>query len=98
MVALAEEERVTGAVGDVRKADAAVKPEDAVPADAGKSRRTARKDRPFAGVAAVTALPIEAPGPIVGPYTRVFRHGVRQQIRRADQDLDDLGRGGIPAP
>src|SRR5262245_11132827 len=100
MVALAEEEGVTGTVGDVRQANAAVKPEDAVPADAGKIRQTARKNRPFAGVPAITAQRIEAPGPTVGPYnnTRVFRHGVRQPIRRAEQELDDLGLRGIPPP
>src|SRR5262249_24602697 len=57
MDALAEEERVAGAVGDVRQADAAVNEEDAVPGHAG------RTNRPFAGVAAITAQPIETKGP-----------------------------------
>src|SRR5262245_33939342 len=46
VVALAEEEGVAGAVDDVRHANAAVKPEDAVAGHAGKSRRTACKNRP----------------------------------------------------
>src|SRR5262245_37750899 len=63
MVALAEEERVTGAVGDVRQANAAVKKEDAVPAQSGIIRRIAISTRPFAAVAAITAQPIETQGP-----------------------------------
>src|SRR5262245_19110045 len=63
MVALAEEERVAGAVGDVLHANATVNEEDAVPGHARKIRRTTRKNRPFAGVAAITAHPIETKGP-----------------------------------
>src|SRR5262245_37781746 len=53
METLAEEERATGAVGDVRNTQAAVNEEDAVPGHAG------RMNRPFAGVAAITGHPIE---------------------------------------
>src|SRR5262249_13911360 len=63
MVALAEEEGVSGAVGDVLKANAAVNPEDAVPRYAGKSRGTAHRNRALAGAAAITAHPVETPGP-----------------------------------
>src|SRR5262245_61480023 len=63
MVALAEEEGVTGAVCDVRNANAAVDPEDAVPAQAGKTRRIPRGKRARAGAAAIATHPIEAPGP-----------------------------------
>src|SRR5262245_50386417 len=59
MVALAEEEGVSGAVGYVRNANAAVNPENAVPRYAGKSRCSANRNRACAGVAAITAHPIE---------------------------------------
>src|SRR5262245_31196035 len=100
MVALAEQERVTAAVGDVRQANAAVKEEDAVPRDAGKIRRTARTHRALAGAAAITAHPIETPGPRWGEpgRCREFHHAFGQWVRGAEQDLDDLGRGGIPPP
>src|SRR4051812_19300027 len=49
--ALAEEERVAGAVRDVVQANVAAEVEGAVPADAGKGRRAARMDRALAGVA-----------------------------------------------
>src|SRR5262249_26035712 len=97
MVALAEEERVTGAVGDVRQANEAVKKEDAVPGQSGIIRRTAKSTRPFAAVAAITAHPIETPGPRRGARCRELPHGLRQRIRGAEQDLDDLGLGGIPS-
>src|SRR5262245_20705846 len=95
MVALAEEERVAGAVGDVPNTNVAANVEDAVPGHAG------RMDRPFAGVAAITAYPMETPGPRgrrgwVGERFREFHHGFRQRVRRAEQDLDDLGLCGIP--
>src|SRR5262245_17381611 len=102
MVALAEEEGVTTAVAvdDVGQANAAVNPEDAVPRYAGKSRCSACWDRARAGVAAITSHPIETPGPRRGAPVGFceLRHGVRQRIRRTDQELDDMGRGGIPLP
>src|SRR5262249_14004840 len=52
MIALAEEERVTGAVTDVRQPNTPVNEEDAVLGHAGQ------RNRPCAGVAAVTAHPI----------------------------------------
>src|SRR5262249_32294020 len=96
----AEEEGVAVAVGDVCKANAAVDPEDAVPRYAGKSRWRARRNRPRAGVAAITAHPIETPGPRGGApgRRREFRHGFRQRVRGAELELDDLGLCGIPAP
>src|SRR5262249_62079464 len=75
MVALAEQEGVTGAVGDVRNANTAVDPEDAVP-----RRRTARSKRPRAGVAAITAHPIETVGPRGGLRCCEFHHGFRERI------------------
>src|SRR5262249_3637349 len=66
MVALAEEQRVTAAVGDVRQANAAIDEEDAVPAQAGKIRRIAQGKRARAGAAAITTHPIETPGPLRG--------------------------------
>jgi hypothetical protein len=60
MVALAEEEGFTAAVGDVQQANAAVNVEDAVPGYAGKRQRAR------AGVAAITTHPIETPGPLRG--------------------------------
>src|SRR5215213_1148937 len=90
MVALAEEEGVAGAISDVRNANAAVNPEDAVPRDIRK--------RPRAGVAAITAHPIETPGPRGGAPWQDFHHVCWQRIRGANQELDDLGLGGVPAP
>src|SRR5436309_9970545 len=79
MEALAEEERVAGAVLDVSNANAAADPEDAVPGHARKDRRTARMDRALAGVAAITAQPIETPGPrgTSGSFCREFPYGFR---------------------
>ena len=70
MEALAEEERLTAAVGDVREANGAVKEEDAVTRDARKIRRRAWIHRALAGAAAVTAHPIETPGPQRGERQR----------------------------
>src|SRR5262249_16960124 len=47
VVALAEEERVAAAIGDIRQANAAVNEEDAVPRHSRKIRRTARLNRPL---------------------------------------------------
>src|SRR5207249_2784114 len=96
VVALAEEERVTGAVADVGQANVAVDEEDAVPRHARIIRWTARMNRPLAGVAAITAHPVETPGPRGGQGLLELPHGLRQRVRGADQDRDDLRRGGIP--
>src|SRR5262249_29210238 len=98
MVALTEEERVRGAVGDVLNANAAVNPEDAVPRYTGRIRWSARRHRARAGVAAITAHPIETPRPRGGDRCRVLHHVCRQRIRRTEQQLDDMSLGGIPAP
>src|SRR5262249_34329220 len=98
METLAEEERGAGAVRDVPQSNASVKGEDAVPGQAGKGRRSARMKRPLAGVAAITGHRIETPRPERGGLCRDFHHGFRQRIGRAEQDLDDLGLGGIPPP
>src|SRR5262245_16958307 len=98
MVALTEEEGVTGAVGDVQNANAAVNPEDAFPRYSGKSRWIARMHRVLAGVADITAHPIETLAPRGAEPSIGMHHGLLQRIRRAEQDLDDMGRGGIPLP
>src|SRR5262249_32440898 len=90
MVALTEEESVRGAVRDVGQANAAVDPEDAVPRYVGKIKR------PRAGVAAITAHPVGTPGPLRTALSCGFHDGFRQRIRRAEQELDDMSRGGIP--
>src|SRR5262249_34533478 len=92
MVALTEEEGVTSAVHDVRNANAAVNPEDAVPRYVGKSKR------PRAGVPAITAHPVETPDPTGTALSCGIHHGFRQRIRRTEQELEDMGRGGIPLP
>src|SRR5262249_17386418 len=91
MVALAEQERITGAVavGDLGQANAAFNPKDAVQRYAGKSPWSANRTRARAGVAAITAHPIETPGPTGGDPCFEFYHGCRQRIRRANQQLDD---------
>src|SRR5439155_6706912 len=77
--ALAEEKRVTGAVGDVREANVAADEEDAVLAQAGKVRRAAGEDRPHPGVAAVTAHSVGPAGPQGDRVEcREFPYGVRQ--------------------
>src|SRR5262245_44568341 len=94
MDALAKEECVAGAVGDVLHANATVNEEDAVPT----MQRTARTNRARAGVAAITAYPIETATPGRGgeDCSREFHDGFEQRIRRAKQDWDDLGLSGIP--
>src|SRR5262245_37385833 len=96
MKPLAEEQRITTTVADVRVANTAADEEDGVLA------QSAGRYRPGPGVTVVTAHPIrpETPG-WEGKICVVFRefpHGVRQPIRRAQQDLDDLGLRGIPSP
>ena len=100
MEALAEEERLTAAVGDLGEANGAVDEEDAVPRDARKIGWRARRNRALAGVAAVAAHPIEPPGPRRGERgvrCGHFHDAFRQWIRRTQQDLDDLGLNGVCA-
>jgi hypothetical protein len=63
VVALAEAERVTAAVGDDRQANTIIEEEDAVPGHTAKSRGTARINGPAARVAGITGHPIETPVP-----------------------------------
>src|SRR5262249_32086805 len=50
-----------------------------------------------APVAAIAAHAIVTVGPSALWVNRhEVKHGVRQRVRWAEQDLDDLGRGGIP--
>src|SRR6516165_4449974 len=97
MIALAEEQSATRAIADVPKADSAVEPENAIPGHAGKRRGSARKYRPLAGIAAIAAERVKAPSPIGGRNV-VLPDGVFQSIGRADQELDDMGRRGVPPP
>ena len=78
---------VAAAVGDVRQPNVAVDVEDAVPRHSRKSRRDARLDRPVAGVAAVTAHPIETAGPRRGGPDRGRERGLRYASPRQTSSL-----------
>src|SRR5262249_12824794 len=68
---LTEEERVTGAVGNVRHANVAADEEDAILAQSRKIRQPAGQNRPRARVAAVAADPIKPEGPVGNGKDRV---------------------------
>src|SRR5262249_16072178 len=74
--ALAEQDRLTGTGGDFRKANAAVKKENAVPAHSVRGKQS------LARVAAITAHSIETSSPSreEGNRGREFHHVVRQWI------------------
>src|SRR5829696_186971 len=96
MVALAEEKRVAGAVGDIFQTNATANEEDSIAGHSGKIRSTARLSRAFATVSAITCERVETPRPREVAF-RVLRDRLRQWIRWTEQDLDDLGLGGIAA-
>src|SRR5262245_385425 len=57
-IALAEGDGVARAAVDVPHANVAVNPEEAVSSQVARIRCRARRTRPFAGVAAITTMPI----------------------------------------